>query len=270
MNFKNPQRPRGLDRQGYDARRPASADPDRRRPGAVPCRRPPSARGRGRQPGHRAGQGLRRRAHQRLRALRETQHRARLARGRAGHRAARVPRSRSWPQRFIESKATVVCWAMGLTQHREAVATISEIVNVLLLQGNIGKPGAGPCPVRGHSNVQGDRSMGIWEKMPDAFLDELDNEFAFTSPREHGIDAAATVKRLRDGPVRVFFAHGWQLRVRDPGHRGRASRAAAVRSDRARVHQAEPVAHRHGARGADPADARAGPITTTPRRVRNR
>ncbi|GAA0925253.1 FdhF/YdeP family oxidoreductase [Kribbella koreensis] len=111
-------------------------------------------------------------------------------------------------QRFVKSKATVICWAMGLTQHREAVATITEIVNVLLLQGNIGKPGAGPCPVRGHSNVQGDRSMGIWEKMPDAFLDRLDHEFSFTSPREHGIDAAETVHRLRDGAVRVFFAMG--------------------------------------------------------------
>jgi molybdopterin-dependent oxidoreductase alpha subunit len=111
-------------------------------------------------------------------------------------------------ERFLRSKATVICWAMGLTQHREAVATITEIVNVLLLQGNIGKPGAGPCPVRGHSNVQGDRSMGIWEKMPDAFLDRLDAEFAFTSPREHGLDAAATVRRLRDRAVRVFFAMG--------------------------------------------------------------
>jgi molybdopterin-dependent oxidoreductase alpha subunit len=111
-------------------------------------------------------------------------------------------------QRFIKSKATVICWAMGLTQHREAVATITEIVNVLLLQGNIGKPGAGPCPVRGHSNVQGDRSMGIWEKMPDSFLDRLDHEFSFTSPRQHGIDAADTVRRLRDGAVRVFFAMG--------------------------------------------------------------
>ncbi|GAA1605666.1 FdhF/YdeP family oxidoreductase [Kribbella hippodromi] len=126
--------------------------------------------------------------------------------------------------RFVKSKATVICWAMGLTQHREAVATISEIVNVLLLQGNIGKPGAGPCPVRGHSNVQGDRSMGIWEKMPDAFLDRLDREFAFTSPREHGIDAAATVKRLRDGDVRVFFAMGGNFASATPDtevvHRG--------------------------------------------------
>lgn len=126
--------------------------------------------------------------------------------------------------RFVKSKATVICWAMGLTQHREAVATISEIVNVLLLQGNIGKPGAGPCPVRGHSNVQGDRSMGIWEKMPDAFLDKLDREFAFTSPREHGIDAAATVKRLRDADVRVFFAMGGNFASATPDtevvHRG--------------------------------------------------
>ncbi|HET6743385.1 MAG TPA: FdhF/YdeP family oxidoreductase, partial [Kribbella sp.] len=127
-------------------------------------------------------------------------------------------------ERFIKSKATVVCWAMGLTQHRDAVATISEIVNVLLLQGNIGKPGAGPCPVRGHSNVQGDRSMGIWEQMPDAFLDKLDHEFAFTSPRAHGVDAAATVKRLRDGDVRVFFAMGGNFASATPDtevvHRG--------------------------------------------------
>jgi molybdopterin-dependent oxidoreductase alpha subunit len=127
-------------------------------------------------------------------------------------------------ERFIKSKATVVCWAMGLTQHRDAVATISEIVNVLLLQGNIGKPGAGPCPVRGHSNVQGDRSMGIWEQMPDAFLDKLDHEFAFASPRAHGVDAAATVKRLRDGDVRVFFAMGGNFASATPDtevvHRG--------------------------------------------------
>ncbi|HEY0690442.1 MAG TPA: FdhF/YdeP family oxidoreductase [Kribbella sp.] len=119
-------------------------------------------------------------------------------------------------QRFIDSKATVVAWAMGLTQHREAVATITEIVNVLLLQGNIGKPGAGPCPVRGHSNVQGDRSMGIWEKVPDAFLDKLDAEFAFTAPRHHGVDAANTVRRLRDGTVGVFFAMGGNFAMATP------------------------------------------------------
>ncbi|ONI72026.1 hypothetical protein BWI15_18205 [Kribbella sp. ALI-6-A] len=127
-------------------------------------------------------------------------------------------------QRFLKSKATVICWAMGLTQHREAVATITEIVNVLLLQGNIGKPGAGPCPVRGHSNVQGDRSMGIWEQMPAKFHDKLDAEFAFTSPREHGVDAARTVQRLRDNDVRVFFAMGGNFAMATPDtdvvHRG--------------------------------------------------
>ena len=74
---------------------------------------------------------------------------------------------------FQESDATVICWAMGITQHRNAVATVKEIVNVALLQGNIGKPGAGLCPVRGHSNVQGDRTMGIWEQPPEHFLDAL-------------------------------------------------------------------------------------------------
>lgn len=117
---------------------------------------------------------------------------------------------------LAESRATVVAWAMGLTQQREAVATIRDIVNVLLLQGNIGKTGAGPCPVRGHSNVQGDRSMGIWEKMPDAFLDRLGAEFGFEPPREHGVDAAATVRRLRDKSVRVFVGMGGNFATATP------------------------------------------------------
>jgi molybdopterin-dependent oxidoreductase alpha subunit len=119
-------------------------------------------------------------------------------------------------QRFIESKATVVCWAMGLTQHVHAVTSIQEIVNVLLLQGNIGKPGAGPCPVRGHSNVQGDRTMGIWEKMPQRFLDALEREFSFVSPTRHGVDAAETVRRLRDKNVKVFVAMGGNFAMATP------------------------------------------------------
>ncbi|MEO6145354.1 MAG: FdhF/YdeP family oxidoreductase, partial [Dermatophilaceae bacterium] len=114
----------------------------------------------------------------------------------------------SLARRFVDSKATVVTWAMGLTQHRDAVATIQEILNVLLLQGNIGKAGAGPCPIRGHSNVQGDRTMGIWERSPDWFLDALQAEFEIAPPREHGLDAVQTVHRLRDGTLRVFFAMG--------------------------------------------------------------
>jgi formate dehydrogenase major subunit len=107
-----------------------------------------------------------------------------------------------------DSKATIWCWAMGLTQHRNAVATIKEAVNLALVRGDIGKPGAGLCPVRGHSNVQGDRTMGIWEKPGTAFLDALDREFAITSPREHGYDTVEAIAAMRDGKVRVFMGLG--------------------------------------------------------------
>ncbi|QOR71579.1 FdhF/YdeP family oxidoreductase [Ruania alkalisoli] len=110
--------------------------------------------------------------------------------------------------RLIGSDATVVCWAMGLTQHPHAVATLRDVVNVLLLQGNIGKPGAGVCPVRGHSNVQGDRTMGIFEKMPESFLSALDREFSFIAPREHGYDTVAAIEAMRDGKARLFMAMG--------------------------------------------------------------
>ncbi|SFS16050.1 oxidoreductase alpha (molybdopterin) subunit [Microbacterium sp. cf046] len=106
------------------------------------------------------------------------------------------------------SKATIVCWAMGLTQHKHSVATLRDIVNVLLLQGNIGRPGAGVCPVRGHSNVQGDRTMGIYEKPSQAFLDALDREFDFRPPREHGYDTVAAIRAMRDGDARVFMGMG--------------------------------------------------------------
>jgi molybdopterin-dependent oxidoreductase alpha subunit len=109
---------------------------------------------------------------------------------------------------YAASESTIVCWAMGLTQHRNAVATIREIVNFLLLRGNIGRPGAGAAPIRGHSNVQGDRTMGIWEKMPDAFLDKLQGEFGFDPPREHGVDTVDAIRALRDGKVDVFMALG--------------------------------------------------------------
>ncbi|MBZ5740500.1 FdhF/YdeP family oxidoreductase [Nocardioides mangrovi] len=109
---------------------------------------------------------------------------------------------------FADSDATVVCWAMGITQHRNAVATVKEIVNLVLLQGNIGKPGAGVCPVRGHSNVQGDRTMGIWERVPDHFLDALRDEFGFEPPRDHGFDTVKSIEALRDGKAKVFLGLG--------------------------------------------------------------
>lgn len=108
----------------------------------------------------------------------------------------------------LASQRTIVCWAMGLTQHKHAVPTIREVVNFLLLRGNIGRPGAGVCPVRGHSNVQGDRTMGIFERPAPAFLDALDREFHITSPRHHGYDVVRSIEALRDGKAKVFFAMG--------------------------------------------------------------
>ena len=106
------------------------------------------------------------------------------------------------------SKATIVCWAMGLTQHKHSVATLRDVVNILLLQGNIGRRGAGVCPVRGHSNVQGDRTVGIYEKPSEAFLSALDREFAFAAPRAHGYDTVAAIRAMRDGRVRLFLGMG--------------------------------------------------------------
>jgi molybdopterin-dependent oxidoreductase alpha subunit len=110
--------------------------------------------------------------------------------------------------RVLAAEKIVVCWAMGLTQHRDSVPTIREVVNFLLLRGNIGRPGAGVCPVRGHSNVQGDRTMGIWEKPPAAFLDALGAEFGFSPPRRRGLDTVETIRAMRDGKVKVFVGMG--------------------------------------------------------------
>ena len=111
-------------------------------------------------------------------------------------------------QIFMESERTIFCWAMGLTQHRNAVANIQEIVNLMLLRGQIGKPGAGLCPVRGHSNVQGDRTVGIWERPPAAFLDRLGAEFAFEPPRNHGFDTVKSIHAMHERQAKVFFALG--------------------------------------------------------------
>jgi molybdopterin-dependent oxidoreductase alpha subunit len=115
-------------------------------------------------------------------------------------------------ERLIELAAgtdrIIVCWAMGLTQHKGAVPTIREIVNLLLLRGSIGHPGAGACPVRGHSNVQGDRTMGIYEKPSAAFLDRLAAATGIEPPRHHGYDTVEAIRAMRDGRVDAFFALG--------------------------------------------------------------
>lgn len=111
-------------------------------------------------------------------------------------------------QLLIEKKKIIICWAMGLTQHKNGVGNIQEVVNILLLKGSIGKKGAGTCPVRGHSNVQGDRTMGIWEKPPVAFLDQLEKKFNFKPPHDHGYDVVESIEAMYENKVKVFFGMG--------------------------------------------------------------
>jgi len=109
---------------------------------------------------------------------------------------------------LISKQKIIICWAMGITQQENGVQNIREIVNVLLLKGSIGKPGAGTCPARGHSNVQGDRTMGIWEKPKEAFLQRLDERFGIQTPREHGYEVVSAIKAMHEGKVKVFIAMG--------------------------------------------------------------
>ena len=110
---------------------------------------------------------------------------------------------------LIKNKTKIIfCWAMGITQHKNAVNTIYDMVNILLLKGSIGKPGAGTCPVRGHSNVQGDRTMGIWDKPTPEMLDKIEKVYGFNPPREHGYDVIKAVNAMHDGKAKVFFAMG--------------------------------------------------------------
>jgi len=109
---------------------------------------------------------------------------------------------------IAQKKKIIICWAMGLTQHKNSVDNIRELVNLLLLKGSIGKQGAGTCPVRGHSNVQGDRTMGIWEKPKEAFLDNLEKEFNFKAPRKHGYDVVDAIEAMHQKKARVFIGMG--------------------------------------------------------------
>jgi molybdopterin-dependent oxidoreductase alpha subunit len=113
------------------------------------------------------------------------------------------------------SDATVVCWAMGLTQRRDSVAAIQEISNVQLLRGMIGKRGAGLCPVRGHSNVQGDRTMGIWHQPP-PWTAPLGQRLGFTMPARPGLDTVETIRAMRDGSVKVFVGLGGNFAAATP------------------------------------------------------
>ncbi|WP_330236648.1 FdhF/YdeP family oxidoreductase [Streptomyces sp. NBC_00566] len=147
----------------------------------------------------------------------------------------------------LTSKRTIVCWAMGLTQHKHSVPTIREVVNFLLLRGDIGRPGAGVCPVRGHSNVQGDRTMGIFERPAPAFLDALEREFGFAPPREHGFDVVRAIRALRDGEAKVFFAMGGNFVSASPDTE---VTEAAMRRARLTVHVSTKLNRSHVVTGA--------------------
>ncbi|MEU3083109.1 FdhF/YdeP family oxidoreductase [Streptomyces albidoflavus] len=147
----------------------------------------------------------------------------------------------------LASERTVVCWAMGLTQHKHSVPTIREVVNFLLLRGNIGRPGAGVCPVRGHSNVQGDRTMGIFERPAPAFLDALEREFGFAPPRHHGLDVVRAIRALRDGEAKVFLAMGGNFVAASPDTE---VTEAAMRRARLTVHVSTKLNRSHAVTGA--------------------
>lgn len=110
-----------------------------------------------------------------------------------------------------KAESVIVSWTLGVTQHKNAVSTLREVMNFLLMTGNIGKPGAGTAPFRGHSNVQGNRTVGIWEKMPPRFLDALQDYFGFNPPRENGLDSVDSLKQIRDGKNKFFMSLGGNL-----------------------------------------------------------
>ncbi len=126
----------------------------------------------------------------------------------AAHCGIDLPQIQEVANLLAAKKKIIVCWAMGLTQHKNAVDTIKEVVNLLLLKGSIGKPGAGTCPVRGHSNVQGDRTMGIFEKPSPQFLQRIAANFNFSPPQQHGYDTVDSIKAMHEGKASVFFAMG--------------------------------------------------------------
>eukprot|EP01041_Mallomonas_annulata_P025713 gene25713-46817_t len=117
---------------------------------------------------------------------------------------------------YARAERVIACWGMGITQHEYAVHTIQTIANWLMLRGNLGRPGAGVCPVRGHSNVQGDRTMMIYERPPAAFLDRLGQVFNFEPPREDGYDTMGAIEAMLEGKGKVFFAMGGNFAAATP------------------------------------------------------
>lgn len=117
---------------------------------------------------------------------------------------------------YAQAQSTIICWGMGITQHQHSVMTIQMLLNLLLLRGNLGRPGAGACPVRGHSNVQGDRTMGIDDKPSEAFLGRLKDVFGFEPPRRHGLDTVGAIAAMQSGQAKVFFGMGGNFAAATP------------------------------------------------------
>lgn len=149
---------------------------------------------------------------------------------------------------YRRAERVVMCWAMGLTQHRHSVFTIQEVVNLQLLRGNVGKPGAGLSPVRGHSNVQGDRTMGINEKPPQFLLDTLEKRFQFKVPRTHGHNAVLAIKAMEDKRAKVFVGLGGNFAQATPDT---PRTHAAMRNCELTVHIATKLNRSHLVTGRD-------------------
>ncbi|HXE62184.1 MAG TPA: FdhF/YdeP family oxidoreductase [Bryobacteraceae bacterium] len=129
----------------------------------------------------------------------------------------------------MKSERMICSWAMGITQHRNGVANVQTILNFALLRGQIGRTGAGVCPMRGHSNVQGDRTVGIWEKMSPEFLHALGEEFHFSPPEKHGLDTVRTIEAMHQGRVKVFVGLGGNFLAATPDTRYVAEAMARCR-----------------------------------------
>ena len=157
-------------------------------------------------------------------------------------------RIRDAGERYLHAERAIVCWGMGITQHKRSVATIQMLVNLMLLRGHVGRPGAGICPVRGHSNVQGDRTMGIHEKPSPAFLDRLRDAFGFEPPRGSGFDTIGAIEAMRDGRGKVFFAMGGNFATATPDT---AATHAALRNCALTVHVATKLNRSHLVHGED-------------------
>ncbi|MEO6231022.1 MAG: FdhF/YdeP family oxidoreductase [Ferruginibacter sp.] len=150
---------------------------------------------------------------------------------------------------LLKNKSKIItCWAMGLTQHKNAVDTIKEVVNLLLLKGSIGKPGAGTCPVRGHSNVQGDRTMGIFEKPSENLLQKIEENFGFVPPQQHGYDVVDSIKAMHAGKAKIFFGMGGNFLSATPDT---VFTAAALRQCKMTIHVSTKLNRSHLVHGEE-------------------